>query len=119
MDVRCDKCGREYLFDDAKVTEAGVVVRCTRCGNTFRLRRRALITTEPMGSADASSTLEDGRGHAGPEGFRKSDFNLASLPRVQEYRGFVFASLSATGLSFEDQIGPAVNNLWDHIHEAL
>jgi benzoate/toluate 1,2-dioxygenase alpha subunit len=52
------------------------------------------------------------------EGFQKSDFNLPSLPRVQEYRGFVFASLSPTGLSFEDQIGPIKDNIDDLVDRA-
>lgn len=52
------------------------------------------------------------------EGFRKNDFNLASLPRVQDYRGFVFASLSPTGVSFEDHIGPIKNNIDDLVDRA-
>lgn len=51
-------------------------------------------------------------------GFRKSDFNLASLPRVEEYRGFVFASLSPTGISFEDQMGPVKRNIDDLVDRA-
>ena len=51
-------------------------------------------------------------------GFRKSDFNLASLPRVQEYRGFVFASMAESGISFEDQIGPIKDNIDDLVDRA-
>lgn len=51
-------------------------------------------------------------------GFRKSDFNMASLPRVEEYRGFVFASLAASGTSFEDQIGPVKKNIDDLVDRA-
>ena len=51
-------------------------------------------------------------------GFRKSDFNLASLPRVQEYRGFVFASMTESGISFEDQIGPIKDNIDDLVDRA-
>lgn len=52
------------------------------------------------------------------EGFCNSDFNLASVPRVHEYRGFVFASLSASGASFEDQVGPMKGNIDDLVDRA-
>ena len=39
MDVRCAKCGIEYEFDDAKVTAAGVTVKCTSCGHVFKVKR--------------------------------------------------------------------------------
>lgn len=51
-------------------------------------------------------------------GFRKEDFDLARVPRVQIYRGFVFASLSASGASFEDQIGPVKGNIDDLVDRA-
>ena len=40
MDVRCEKCLTEYEFDDAKVTEAGVTVKCTTCGFVFKVKKR-------------------------------------------------------------------------------
>ncbi|MFO0727481.1 MAG: tetratricopeptide repeat protein [Myxococcota bacterium] len=39
MDVRCDKCGTEYEFDDARVGEGGVTVKCTNCSFVFRVKR--------------------------------------------------------------------------------
>jgi predicted Zn finger-like uncharacterized protein len=39
MDVRCDRCQTEYEFDEARLTEAGVAVKCTACGNVFKVRR--------------------------------------------------------------------------------
>ena len=41
MDVRCEKCQTEYDFDDARVTEAGVTVKCTQCGFVFKVKKRA------------------------------------------------------------------------------
>ena len=41
------------------------------------------------------------------EGFKKSDMGLARVPRVGIYRGFIFASLAKTGMSFEDYLGDA------------
>ncbi len=40
MDVKCEKCGTEYEFDDSKVTQAGITVKCTHCGHLFRVSRQ-------------------------------------------------------------------------------
>jgi predicted Zn finger-like uncharacterized protein len=41
MDVRCERCGTEYEFDETKVTQAGVTVKCAQCGHLFKVRRRS------------------------------------------------------------------------------
>lgn len=38
MDVRCGRCGTEYEFDDALVSERGTTVKCTNCGHQFRIK---------------------------------------------------------------------------------
>ena len=48
MKVTCSRCGTEYNFDDSKVTEEGVKVKCTRCENVFRVRKKAYAITEPV-----------------------------------------------------------------------
>ena len=62
-----------------------------------------------------------------PEGcaadFDRSAFGLARAPRVDQYRGFVFASLAQTslaenGMSFEDHIGPMKRNIDDLVDRA-
>ncbi len=40
MDVRCERCRTEYEFDDAKITDAGITVRCTVCSHVFLVKRR-------------------------------------------------------------------------------
>src|SRR5215467_8825515 len=40
MDVRCEKCHTEYELEESKVTEAGVTVKCTSCGNLFKIKRK-------------------------------------------------------------------------------
>ncbi|MBI5480467.1 MAG: zinc-ribbon domain-containing protein [Deltaproteobacteria bacterium] len=47
MDIRCERCQTEYEFDESKVTEAGVTVKCTNCGNLFKVRRRP-VTPAPI-----------------------------------------------------------------------
>jgi len=39
MDVRCDRCQTEYELDESRLTDAGVAVKCTNCGNVFKVKR--------------------------------------------------------------------------------
>ncbi len=41
MYVQCERCKAEYDFDDALVSERGTTVKCTNCGNQFKVRRAA------------------------------------------------------------------------------
>ena len=40
------------------------------------------------------------------EGFEDSKFNLAQVPRVQSYRGFIFGTLNQDAPALEDYLGP-------------
>jgi benzoate/toluate 1,2-dioxygenase alpha subunit len=51
-------------------------------------------------------------------GFDKRDFSLGRVPRIAIYRGFVFASLADTDISFEDHIGPMKGNIDDLVDRA-
>lgn len=57
-----------------------------------------------------------------PEGcgehFKKECFRLGAVPRVGEYRGFIFASLAETGQSFEDHIAPIKGSIDDLVNRA-
>ncbi len=39
MDVRCDQCRTEYELDETRISEAGLTVKCTQCGNIFKVRK--------------------------------------------------------------------------------
>jgi predicted Zn finger-like uncharacterized protein len=39
MDVRCEKCGTEYEFDENRIGANGVTVKCTAYGFVFKVRR--------------------------------------------------------------------------------
>src|SRR5262249_50581087 len=52
MDVRCEKCLTEYELDESKVTAAGVTVKCTNCGNLFKIKRRAGSVPPPVPTSD-------------------------------------------------------------------
>jgi predicted Zn finger-like uncharacterized protein len=56
MDVRCSKCGTEYEFDDAKVTGAGVTVKCTNCGHVFKVKRDESSSVPPSPSTSFGGT---------------------------------------------------------------
>ncbi len=40
MDVRCEKCLTIYEFDETQIGPNGVSVKCTQCGNLFKVKRR-------------------------------------------------------------------------------
>lgn len=75
-----DPCGNSSYF------------RCAYHGWTFR-NDGGLI----------GATFSDGYG----PGFDKSRFGLTALPRVDSYRGFIFASMAAEGPSLTDHLGHA------------
>ncbi len=39
MEITCNRCKTEYDFDDALVSERGTTVRCTNCGEQFKIYR--------------------------------------------------------------------------------
>ncbi len=57
-----------------------------------------------------------------PEGcaatFDRQNFGLTPVPRMGIYRGFVFASLANSGISFEDHIGPMKSSIDDLVDRA-
>lgn len=44
MDVSCPRCKTEYEFDDARVPDSGVTVKCTSCNHVFRVRKKSAPT---------------------------------------------------------------------------
>ena len=45
------------------------------------------------------------------DGFRREELGLVKVPRVSEYRGFIFASLSPAGITLEEHLGRARKEL--------
>ncbi len=52
MIVTCGQCQTRFKIPDDKVTDKGVKVRCTKCGNTFRVTREA---GQPTGAFPAAA----------------------------------------------------------------
>jgi predicted Zn finger-like uncharacterized protein len=48
MDVRCERCRAQYVFDDEQVTPSGLTVQCTSCGHVFKVKKKELVVTVPV-----------------------------------------------------------------------
>ncbi len=57
MDVRCERCRAQYVFDDEKVTEAGITIQCSKCGHLFKVKKKALVVTVPVKPEDMGDTV--------------------------------------------------------------
>jgi predicted Zn finger-like uncharacterized protein len=78
VDVRCEKCQTVYEFDDAKVTTAGVTVKCTQCGNLFKVRRRGSTTAN---QAQAQAAPPPPRPTPGPGVLPPERQRTTTMPR--------------------------------------
>ncbi len=56
MDVRCERCRAQYVFDDDQVTLAGLTVQCTNCGHLFKVKKKELVVTVPVNPGDVEGT---------------------------------------------------------------
>src|SRR5712691_3123133 len=70
--------------------------RCAYHGWTYS-NRGALVGVPQPGGYD--------------ESFRKEDYGLTRVPRVSDYRGFIFASLSPTGITLDEHLGKAKSRI--------
>jgi predicted Zn finger-like uncharacterized protein len=56
MDVRCERCRAQYVFDDDQVTLAGLTVQCTNCGHLFKVKKKELVVTVPVNREELTGT---------------------------------------------------------------
>ncbi|MFM2152580.1 MAG: hypothetical protein RL199_1015, partial [Pseudomonadota bacterium] len=47
MDIRCERCQAEYEFDESSLPEAGLPVKCSACGNVFKVMKRSATMAPP------------------------------------------------------------------------
>ncbi len=40
MDVSCPQCKTEYEFEDARIPDDGLTVKCTQCAHVFRMKKK-------------------------------------------------------------------------------
>ena len=86
--------------------------RCPHRGNTVCVQEKGNCATFTC-PYHCWTFANDGRlvGYAYPDGYKdvdKSGLGLGTVPRVEIYKGFVFASLAADGPSLEEHLGGAV-----------
>jgi predicted Zn finger-like uncharacterized protein len=77
MDIRCERCGTEYEFDDNRVTEAGITVKCSSCGHMFKIRKKSFVLTEPV-----TPGAEEDSGAAKNWMIRKPDGQMLSFKEL-------------------------------------
>jgi len=56
MDVRCERCRAQYVFDDDQVTPGGLTVQCTNCGHVFKVKVKELVVTVPVKPGEVEGT---------------------------------------------------------------
>src|SRR4051812_11836031 len=54
MDVSCPRCKTDYEFDDARVPDSGVTVKCTNCSHVFRVRKKSAPPKSPDSAEPAA-----------------------------------------------------------------
>src|SRR5882672_6899848 len=60
MDVSCPRCKTEYEFDDARVPENGVTVKCTSCNHVFRVRKKSAPPQQQVKVSDETLPFRQG-----------------------------------------------------------
>jgi predicted Zn finger-like uncharacterized protein len=94
MDVRCERCRAQYVFDDEQVTPSGLTVQCTNCGHVFKVKKKELVVTVAVkpdelegvplpataaaprqGAGPAAPSLEPERPHEPPREWRVRQAN--------------------------------------------
>ena len=59
MIVVCEQCNRKFKLDEAKVPEAGIKVKCSKCGHTFRVHRPDAQPEAPAGASPETPPTPD------------------------------------------------------------
>ncbi len=98
MDVRCEKCQTVYEFDESQVGDQGVTVKCTQCGNLFKVKRRTTTAEMPYGAATRAPKNTDrgipiGPPPAEPPARGDSDWMLRRASNGKVFRFREIASL--------------------------
>lgn len=97
-----------------RCSHRGPKVCIERCGNAKSLTCLYHGWTFDTDGALIGVSMPEGSA----EGFDAKDFGLASAPRVGRYRGFIFANLAETGVSFDEFLGPMKANIDDLVDRA-
>jgi predicted Zn finger-like uncharacterized protein len=99
MDVRCERCRAQYVFDDDQVTPAGLTVQCTNCGHVFKVKKKELVVTVPvrpdeLEGAPIPATAAAPRPHGAPDDRTRGDAEW----RIRQANGNVLTFRELTTL---------------------
>ncbi len=87
MDVRCERCRAQYVFDDEQVTPSGLTVQCTNCGHVFKVKKKELVVTVPVKPGEIEGTpLPASEAAPKPAGAAPSAAAHAEPERPREWR---------------------------------
>ena len=119
MEITCNRCKTEYEFDDALVSERGTTVRCTNCGEQFKVYRteksalperwvvqrrdgRELVFTNLRDLQRAITNMQVGR----HDTLTRGSAPPRPLASIAELEPFFLGRLGATqpGLAAHDQV---------------
>src|SRR5437762_6502136 len=118
------RMGREPVIV-ARQGDGSVRVLINRC-----MHRGAIVCSEGRGHAsdfvcpyhgwtyDTDGRLRSVPVPSGYASDRREELGLRRVPRVSTYRGFIFASLAASGAGLEEFLGPAKSSLDDLVDRA-
>ncbi len=81
MDVRCERCRAQYVFDDEQVTSSGLTVQCTNCGHVFKVKKKELVVTVPVKPGELEGTPLPATAAAPRAGGTRA--SLPAIPAVQ------------------------------------
>jgi len=81
MDVRCERCRAQYVFDDEQVTSSGLTVQCTNCGHVFKVKKKELVVTVPVKPGEMEGAPLPASAAAPRPGGRRA--SLPAIPAVQ------------------------------------
>ncbi|MDD5224595.1 MAG: zinc-ribbon domain-containing protein [bacterium] len=85
MVVVCGKCQRKFNLDDAKIPEAGVKVRCSKCGFTFLVQKPAPPQAEKPKAPAASPRPAAPAAAAAPPRVAPDAKKSAIIPKDEDF----------------------------------
>jgi predicted Zn finger-like uncharacterized protein len=111
MIIQCGQCKTKFRLDDSRVTDAGVKVRCSRCKNTFVVKKEvgedADIALQAV-KAPESPVSEPEKQHAAEAGFQTEQNNAFHKEENEMFRES--GSLLHEGLSSANTARDATAN---------
>jgi predicted Zn finger-like uncharacterized protein len=96
MDVRCERCTAQYVFDGEQVTPSGLTVQCMSRGHVFKVKKKELVVTVPVKPDELDRAPLPTA--AAPRAARSAEPDRAREWRVRQASGGVFAFKELTTL---------------------